>query len=59
MERRLSFAFAEGTPRLEGQAFRAAVRWAIYFGLDPSGPSHQGEGTGKEVPRKNTQVFFP
>ena len=32
-ERRLSFTFGEGTPRPEGQAFRAAVRWAIHFGL--------------------------
>ena len=44
-ERRLSFAFGEGTPRPEGQAFRAAVRWTIHFGLDSSVTSHQGEGT--------------
>ena len=48
-ERRLSFAFSEGTPRTEGQAFRAAVRWAVHFGLDSSVPSHQGEGRKKQA----------
>ena len=59
-ERRLSFTFAEGTPRPEGQAFRSAVRWAIHFGLDPLVPSHQGEGTvkrRKKRPGKSQGAF--
>ena len=46
-ERRLSFTFGEGTPRPEGQAFRAAVRWAIHFGLDSLLLSYQEESTNK------------
>ena len=46
-ERRLPFTFGEGTPRPEGQAFRAAVRWAIHFGLDSLVLSYQEESTNK------------
>ena len=53
----------EGTPRLEGQPFRTAVRWADIFGLELFGSFwFKPKGTKEEHPlgydKKKTIVFF-